>query len=103
MLDLFERDEMVRSCEDCLNEFVESRKACRGCGRPLQRCVRSEYERILVERPLRPVTGLLPLVKGVARCRLTQRLERGQLVGFSLLDELPQLRQPLLVLLARGA
>ena len=53
MLDLFERDEMVRSCEDCLNEFVESRKACRGCGRPLQRCVRSEYERILVERPLR--------------------------------------------------
>lgn len=61
MLDLFERDEMVRYCDDCLNEFVESGRStrsparCRPCGRPLRREVRSEYERLLTERPLQEI------------------------------------------------
>ena len=53
MLDLFERDDSVRYCSDCVNEFVESEKTCRGCRRRLGRVLRSAYERLLLSRPLR--------------------------------------------------
>lgn len=53
MLDLFERDDSVRYCTDCVNEFTDSQKTCRGCRRPLARELRSAYEKILLSRPLR--------------------------------------------------
>lgn len=52
MLDLFERDDLVRYCTDCVNEFSESQRACRACRRPLERELRSAYEHILLSRPL---------------------------------------------------
>ena len=53
MLNLFDRDDSVRYCTDCVNEFTESQRTCRGCRRPLERDLRRAYERLLLSRPLR--------------------------------------------------
>jgi len=52
MLDLFQRDDVLRFCPECLNEFVDSQRRCRPCDMPLERGMRSDYERELLSRPL---------------------------------------------------
>lgn len=53
MLDLFERDEKVPICPECLSEFREDKKRCKTCRRPLDRVLRTEYHRRLDHRPIR--------------------------------------------------
>jgi len=89
LADLFERDELVRYCDDCVNEFVESQKTCRPCRRPLIREMRSEYERVLMSRPLREMGESVaegpPRVPGdLVRIKIAQGLAE----THAILDEL---------------
>ncbi|HYC76470.1 MAG TPA: hypothetical protein VEI02_02475 [Planctomycetota bacterium] len=52
LLELFERDEPVRHCPECLNEFLGHVKRCAGCRRDLSVLARSRYEAVLLARPV---------------------------------------------------
>jgi hypothetical protein len=52
LLDLFARDEMVRTCSWCRNEFTAEAKRCKPCGSATIFVARSKYAADLVARPI---------------------------------------------------
>jgi hypothetical protein len=52
LISLFDRDEMVKSCPECRNEFAREAKRCSPCRRDLRSEPRSRYAADLVERPI---------------------------------------------------
>ncbi len=83
MLSLFERDEVVRYCPECVNEFIDSQKSCRFCRVTLHRARRTDYERDLLSRPLTELGTLVaegpPRVPpDLVRVKVCQGLEEAQ-------------------------
>lgn len=52
LLALFDRDEMVRTCPECRNEFAAGATRCGACARPLVVVPRSEFTSRLIARPI---------------------------------------------------